>query len=396
MTIAVLMSHPIQYYSPILRELARRRSIRVFFATNPTPEQQGRDGFGHAFSWDIDLVEGYDATFLTNIAKNPNVSNFFGCDTPDIGAHLKSGEYSVLLVFGWYLKAFVQGITAAKRLGIPVVARGDSHLGTPRSMLVKAAKALIYPPFLRQFDLALYVGQRSRQYWEHYAYPKRRLIFSPHCVDSDWFAARATSEIRQQMRSAHGIAPDDKLALFAGKLEAIKRPSDLLHAAARLKKRGSVVTVMTAGSGHLQGEMSALADRLGVKLVQLGFRNQTGMPSVYAAADVLVLPSERESWGLVANEALACGTPIIVSDACGCSVDLARDGAGLIYPAGDRDALAGAMENLLNGGSDAAAIKSKIALYSVSAAVNGIETAIDLCLPRLDAREQMGKGATTC
>ncbi len=82
-----------------------------------------------------------------------------------------------------------------------------------------------------------------------------------------------------------------------------------------------------------------------------GFQNQTELPAWYAAADVLVLPSDGgETWGLVVNEALACGTPAVVSDAVGCAPDLALDRdpgrTGAVFAVGDPAALADAVERL--------------------------------------------------
>ena len=72
-----------------------------------------------------------------------------------------------------------------------------------------------------------------------------------------------------------------------------------------------------------------------------GFINQTDLPAWYSASDALVLPSDsRETWGLVVNEAMAAGLPVVVSDAAGCSVDLVREGEnGFTYPCGDVGAL---------------------------------------------------------
>ena len=196
--LAVVVSHPIQYYAPLFRALAARVDLEVFFGQTLSPAQQSAAGFDTAFDWDVDLLSGYRSTFLTNVARHPGPSLFNGCDTPEIGARLKAGGFDALLVMGWYLKTFVQAIWAARRMGIPVLVRGDSHLDTPRGFVVRTSKALAYPPFLRAFDAALYVGQRSRAYYEHYHYPAERLFFSPHCVDTAWFAAR---------RAARGPAP---------------------------------------------------------------------------------------------------------------------------------------------------------------------------------------------
>lgn len=130
--------------------------------------------------------------------------------------------------------------------------------------------------------------------------------------------------------------------------------------------------------------MSAVAAAKGVKLVHLGFCNQTMMPSVYSAANMLVLPSDSETWGLVANEALACGRPIVVSDACGCAPDLAADGmAGRMYPVGDVSALARAIAELAYTSPTAEAIAMKASSYSIKAAADGVIQGIELSRRRV-------------
>ncbi len=131
---------------------------------------------------------------------------------------------------------------------------------------------------------------------------------------------------------------------------------------------------MVAGSGQLESAMRERAKSLGVKLHLLGFQNQTEMPAAYAAANVLVLPSTgRESWGLVANEALACGTPIAVSDAVGCAPDLAGDGsAGRVFPVGDQSALREAVAGVINSPPSRLGVAAKSNAYGLTAAVEGI------------------------
>jgi glycosyltransferase involved in cell wall biosynthesis len=354
-------------------------NLHVFFEHRTTPVDQARAGFGTAFEWDVDITSGYAHSFLENVARLPGTHHFFGCDTPGIGRRLREGQFDGLLVMGWHLKSYLQGLIAAKRIGLPVMVRGDSHLATPRSRFKAAGKALVYPYFLRLFDAALYVGRRSRAYYEQYGYPADRLFFSPHCVDTEWFSAQATTEARLRLREYLKIAPETRVALFAGKLVPFKRPLDLAAAAAKSRRRGLNVEVMVAGDGELRSELAAAAQQAGVRLHLLGFYNQTEMPSAYAAADCLVLPSDgRETWGLVANEALACGRPIIVSDACGCGPDLASDPAvGRTFPVGNLDALSHAIAKITDGPPAAEAIIAVSRKYTLRAAASGIATAMD-------------------
>ena len=238
MRLAIIASHPIQYHAPLFRELASRIDLTVFFAHRATPADQGSAGFGVGFDWDVDLLSGYQNVFLRNVAMNQNLEHFAGCDTPELGGLLAEGRFDAVLVMGWHLKSFIQAVVAAKRLGLPVAARGDSQLVTSRGRIKKMAKAFAYPSFLRLFDAGLYVGERSRAYWRHYRYPSRRLFFSPHCVDTEWFAKRATPESRETLRQRLGLAPDRRVALFAGKLVSFKRPLDLIAAAFQVRCRG--------------------------------------------------------------------------------------------------------------------------------------------------------------
>ena len=134
------------------------------------------------------------------------------------------------------------------------------------------------------------------------------------------------------------------------------------------------------GEGPMRAEIEAEIQRTGAPVRLLGFFNQSEMPEAYALADVLVLPSETETWGLVVNEALACGLPAVVSSGVGCAPDLVEPGAtGETYPMGDVDALAVAMERALHLARDPAtahALKVKMETYSLETAILGTLEAV--------------------
>ena len=373
MRLAIITSHPVQYYAPLFRELARTIDLHVFFAHDATPAQQAAAGFGAAFRWDVDLLSGYAHSFLRNVAADPDANRFGGCDTPEIGARLRAGRFDTVLALGWHLKSQVQGIAAAKRQGLPVMIRGDSQLGISRSPAKRAAKALAYPLLLRTFDAALYVGARNRDYYRHYGYPEKRLFHSPHAIDTDWFAARAGAAVRTEKRAQLGLGDDDRVVLFAGKLLPFKRPLDAVAAVAGLRQGGVPARLMIAGSGELSDALNAEARRRDVPVLDLGFLNQSEMPAAYAAADALILPSDGgETWGLVCNEALACGTPIVASDEAGCAPDLCEGEVGRHYPGGDTVAATGALAALFREPPKPAAIAAVSERFSLRRAAAGV------------------------
>lgn len=348
MRLAILTSHPIQYYTPWYRELARLCDLTVFFAHRPTPSEQG-EGFGTAFSWDVDLLSGYGHEFLPNRATAPGSSHYRGCDTPSIRERLAAGGFEALIVTGWHLRSYWQGVRAAKRLGIPVFVRGDSQLGTPRPLWKRFGKELAYRLLLRRFDGFLCTGQRNRAYLRHYGVPESKLHDAPHFVDNEAFRGKAAAADRSAVRRKWGVPEDATVALFVGKFIPKKRPADLLEALARMPAARRPVAVLV-GSGELEENLRTRARELGVPAVFAGFHNQNELPAAYAAADVLVLPSDGgETWGLVVNEAMACGIPAIVSEACGCAPDLIEEGiTGFRFPCGDLEGLARALETFMS------------------------------------------------
>lgn len=378
MRLAVVTSHPVQYYAPLFRELQRRLTLQVFYGHQAGSADQAQAGFGVGFHWDSDLMSDYPSCFLKNQAKEPGLGHFSGIDTPDIAEQLKLGRFDAILLIGWHKKFLLQALYAAKRLKLPVLVRGDSHLETPRSLVKKLVKQITYPLFLRQFDAALVVGQRNRDYWRHYRYPEGQMFASPHCVDNDWFAQRATDTARNVLRSQLGIAAEVPVALFAGKLVEFKHPQHLIEAAALVRAKGSALEIVIAGDGPLRSQLNAQAAELGVTLHQLGFCNQSKMPGVYAASDMLVLPSNgSETWGLVANEALACGRSVIVSDVVGCAPDLEQAiGKLASFPFGNISALADRIEHATVCPAVSNLIHSASDHFSIVRAVDGIMSAI--------------------
>lgn len=375
--LGILASHPIQYQAPLFRELAQQCDLHVYFAHRQSAQAQADAGFGVAFEWDIDLLTGYPHHFLNNDARHPGTDHFGGCSTPEIAEVIKSGGFDVFLVLGWHLKCFWQAVRACRRARLPVMVRGDSQLGTPRGRLKQLAKVFLYPLLLRQFDGFLYVGQRNREYLLNYGVPANRLFFSPHCVDNDAFSTIAATINRAAVRTAIGLEEGTKAVLFVGKLLGRKRPHDLIGALALLRARGTDVCAVFAGDGPLRGSLEQAAVAMGVPAIFLGFRNQTELPEAYVIADLLALPSEgSETWGLVANEALACGTPIVVSDAAGSVADLVTEGVtGASHLVGDIHDLANAIERAFAIPHDAPGLNERSQAYSVSAATRGIVTA---------------------
>lgn len=310
--------------------------------------------------------------------------NDWQLDAPDLKAYFKSERYDAVLVFGWSKVLFWQAIWWARKYRIPLIQRGESNLKHAQSWYVKAAKQVLFPLLFKQFKAFLAIGRLNAELYRHFGVPEEAIFTAPYCVDNDFFSERAAAQTvnARRLRKDLGIHDDDTVFLFMAKFIDRKRPLDLIAAAAKYHAAGNNSHVILVGDGALLETCrnTITANKLtNVHLV--GFKNQSELPAYYAAADVLVLPSEYETWGLVLNEAMACGLPCIVSDACGAAADMILEGkTGFTYPMGDVPRLAELMkymaehkEDLREMGRYAAA---HVRNFSVTSTVSALENAL--------------------
>ncbi len=318
--LAIVLSHPVQYYSPLFKYIAKHLDLKVFYAFKPTKQQQGRQGFKKAFEWDIDLFDGYEFEIMENVSAKPGTDHFKGCDTPHIHEHLDQYAPTHILLFGWHLKTYRQALKYAKRKGIAVGVRGDSQFNPEQSWVKRTIKSLYYPFFLKQFNCFLSVGIRNKQYLQKYGVADGKIIFSPHAVDQEFWKAK-----KDLSSSACNL-------LWVAKFIDKKRPFDVINAFKALKLKGNNdLQLRMVGTGPLLEASKALAAAV-PDIEFLGFKNQQELVEEYQRADLLILSSDhRETWGLVVNEAFSAKVPAIVSDACGCSEDLLDGWSGVKY-----------------------------------------------------------------
>jgi len=399
--LGVLVSHPVQYFSPWFRDLAKVLDLKVFYIHRQSDEEQARAGFGVEFDWDVPLLAGYPHAWLQNEAGRPGVDRFFGCDVPTLETTLQQENLDALLVFGWRHKSSWQAYRACRRLGIPILMKGDSGLHTPRSLFKRGLKRLLYRFLLPRFDGHLYIGQANRAYLAHYGVGAGQLFFSPLCVDGHWFAEKAAeaeeSDAPARLRAEMGIDPQSFVFLFVGKFISIKQPDRFLRAFFKLRALHpqAKLDAVLVGQGPMQSQLAAIGARCPERIHFAGFKNQTQLPAYYRMADSLVLPG-HDSWGLVVNEAAACGVPALVSDGVGCARDLIIPGeTGFVFGHDDTDDMVRRMDEMRrcvvgNPMGIARSLGRKCEDYGPQAATRGLQAALAQVV---HARSGTGRGA---
>lgn len=345
--LAVVITHPIQYYAPLFKLLHERQKINVmvFYTWGKGGLQKFDPGFGKTITWNLPLLEGYPYEWVKNISADPGSHHSKGIDNPDLISQINNWQPDVIMVYGWFYKSHLKILKYFKGR-VPVIFRGDSTLLDDKGGIKSVLRSLFLKRVYRNVDYALYAGSNNKAYFKKCGLKETQLFFAPHAVDNDRFAEDRTNEALT-LRKQLGVSDDEKLLLFAGKFEHKKDPLALLEAFIDITQPGT--HLLFAGNGILETELKNKANRH--KNVHfIGFQNQLYMPVVYQACDIFCLPSKGpgETWGLAINEAMACGKAILISNKVGAGTDLVKDYEnGLIFNATDGGDLKSKLKTLL-------------------------------------------------
>ena len=386
--LAIIATHPIQYYAPLFRLMSDRGLVEshVFYGWSGAAFGAVRDrGFGRDVEWDIPLLEGYNSTFVPNESSDPGTHHWNGIRSSRLLPLLREWQPDAVLLYGWNYHSHLM-LMRAMHGSLPVLLRGDSTLLDERVGLRMLLRRAFLRGVYRHVDLGLYVGTHNREYFRRHGLDDSQLRWAPHSVDNDRFSdtsGRLDLEA-QQWRRRLGIGADERTVLFAGKLEPKKAPDLLLRAF--LERSAKDEHILIVGTGILESELKRQAARC-ERVHFLGFQNQSVMPVVYRLGDVFALPSRGpgETWGLAVNEAMASGRPVIVSDRVGCAPDLvAGEESGLIFASDDVGALGSSLVRLMRdlalSRQMGRVAKERIGEWTFTAQAEAIEEAVEYAI----------------
>ncbi|MGD1030234.1 MAG: glycosyltransferase family 4 protein [Opitutaceae bacterium] len=391
--LAVVLSHPTQYYSPWFRWLASNTDLdlRVFYLWDFGTAVRRDPQFQKAFRWDVDLLSGYASEFVPNLSRDPGTHRFFGLRNPALCERLDAWEPGALLLYGYKWMSHLRAVAWARRRRVPVIFRGDSHLlGRP---IPDWRRRFLLRRLFRRFAAFAYVGRANREYFEAFGVPENRLFFCPHSVDDRLFDPggdrnrAAAAALRREL----GLPDGTRVVLFAGKLIASKQPRELLKAFMGLKRPDAALIFV--GEGEEKQDLQAMAGEAARGTVHfLPFANQTEMPARYLLADLFALPSRGsyETWGLAVNEAMHMGIPCLVSDRVGCQRDLVTPGqTGWVFRSDSPEDLSLQLAAALAAVADPAAaerlrrnVSARIAGFTYANSAKGLISAIDFVAKR--------------
>jgi glycosyltransferase involved in cell wall biosynthesis len=342
------LSHPIQYFSPLLKKLSQASDLKVYYFSDAGITGNMDKGFGQAIQWDTPLNEGYTYRILRNFSRRKSLdSHLLDAINPGVINVLWKDKSPVVIVNGWSYGSSLLVIFFGRLFGKKIWLRAENPLNQElekNRWIIFLKKILLKQILFRLFiSKCLYIGTESRLFFEFYGVRPQSLLYTPYSVDNAFFSGeyKRISKDPVAARTELGLPADKKIILFSGKYIFKKRPMDLLRAFQMLNN--SDYALVMVGEGELRGEMEKYIADHGLKQVYLtGFINQSFISRYYTVADVYVMCSGTgETWGLAVNEAMNFEKPVIVSRQCGSSRDLVKHGEnGFVFEAGNIPELA--------------------------------------------------------
>jgi glycosyltransferase involved in cell wall biosynthesis len=354
--LAIVLSHPVQYFSPLFRRLAQQPEIdpTVLYSSLAGSTPAMDPGFGVTVAWDTPLLQGYRYKVLKNLWRG-GPKGAWTYTSPGVVRELWRAQYDALMVYGWGDFTARLAILAARLAGIPCLVTADSNFIYEQDLpwLKARLKKAVLGWLFRHIQAFLVTGPFNRKFYNYYGVGDDRFFFAPLPIDTEYFRRRAELAHPHQgeIRARYGIPPDLVLLLFMGKLIPRKRPLDIVAVLQSLQPAFPNLGAVWVGDGELRPQLEAEIAAQGVRnTFVLGFKNQAELPELYAMSDIFVLPSSYDPMPLVTNEAMACGLPAIVSNRTGVwgPGAMVREGeTGFVHPAGDTEVLSQAVRKLL-------------------------------------------------
>jgi glycosyltransferase involved in cell wall biosynthesis len=349
--VLAIATHPVQYMAPLFRRMSTNPALdlHVVYCTLRGAEVGHDPEFGGSIQWDVPLLDGYSWSQAAN--HGTGGETFFGLFHPGVWKLVHDGNFDAVLCFTGYRNAtFWIACMAAKFSKTAFLFGTDTTTLAPRDGRAwkSTVKKILWPRLFRLADQVIVPSSGSRELMLALGVPAERVTLTPYSVDNDWWMKKSAQVDRSAVRESWGATSDTAVILFCAKLQAWKRPLDLLRAFAKAKPPNAMLVF--AGDGPLRAQLEQEAAVLGVasRIRFLGFVNQSQLPAVYTSSDLMVIPSEYEPFAVVVNEAMCCGCPVAASDHVGAARDLIVPvAAEFVYPCGDTEALAAILKGAL-------------------------------------------------
>ena len=304
-----------------------------------------------------------------------------------LSAALEQIAPEVILCGGYNYIASWQAMAWARKRHVPFLAWVESTANDKRGRY--ALVEFLKRKFIANCSAFVVPGKSSTEYVRDFDVPLENIFVAPNAVDIDFFSRSAEQARGEAICYRQRLQLPQRFFLYVGRLVEEKGVFDLLAAYRKLPEDlRNEIGLVFVGNGRAKSVLMAQAAKLGDGTVKFpGFVQREDLPHYYALADACILPTYTDPWGLVVNEAMACGLPVIVSDAAGCARDLVEENwNGLLVRSQHPDELATALKMIANNPEMRSIMgqrsRERIMQYSPQCCAGGIaEAALSLGEP---------------
>ena len=328
-----ITNYPSPYRVNFYDELGKYMDVTVLFADR-VEKKVTRDA-----AWYEESRGGFRMVQLTK-----RILSLHGRDLcTDVTTWVKK-DFDAIIVCGYSSPTAILAMVYMRLHKIPFYMEVDGGLIRPDSSLkYRIKKFLVTLP-----NAWISSGRYTTKYLTHYGADETRISHYPFSSlwDRDIPAAVPTQEEKQDLRRKLEI-PEKKMVVAVSRFIASKRLDMLIRSGAAL---GRDVGVYIIG-GEPTEEYLQIQKELGADNVHfVGFMKKDRLAEYYRAADLFALPTQTDVWGLVINESMAYGLPVVTTDRCIAGLELIESGKnGQIIPVDDQDALTRAIRDILEG-----------------------------------------------
>ena len=263
---------------------------------------------------------------------------------PTIIAKLWQGKYDLAIIGGWAQPTMLLAIATCVLRRIPYVIHSESHSLKPRGILKKFMRKLIPGIPIRLAKAFFVTGTQAKNYIESFSGKRTRVFYFPNTIDVEYYCKESTRLQNKKAVLRNELSlPGHHNLIFVGRLVHVKGVLDLIKAFAIAAENLPDWGLLIIGQGPLKPKIvNEMQHKSWKDLVTIvPYIDPKELIRYYVGSSVFVLPSHDEPWGVVVNEAMACGLPLILADRVGSAADLLVDGEnGRRFTAGNIDQLA--------------------------------------------------------
>ncbi len=370
------------YRVPLLNRLNQLPNVRVTALLCHDQDRQAKSNL-QAWNFDAKIFRTFTITYKTGLGDRVGV-----VWSPGLFAHLARTRYDLVIALGWTMPNTMAAWSQRKMARLPIVVWDESIPHAPNPLKKQLLPAL--RKYMGSFDGYLATSSWCIDYLIGMGAARDRVILFPQVTDNEFFARNAdVCRARlEEVKCSLGITTE-KAILFVGQFIERKGIRPLFDAFEQVAAQNDQVGLVLVGQGALKDEMEErrALSRAGDRIFIRSHVAQQELPQYYGMADVFCLPSFYDTFGVVVNEAMASGLPVVATTRVGAVADLVRDGVnGRVVPPRDPAALAQALTELVNDDARRERMgecaRERMKTWSVDTAADALLKCIEMCLPR--------------